>query len=309
MGFEDRDYFQEDRSQGPKWAHDTPTTRWLIIITVVVFLFQTVLTREAGLDAVIKFGARRISLIDEWFMLDASATLSGQVWRVLTYTFCHDRQSPFTLVFNLLGIWFLGSRLERMYGPREMLLFYLGAALSAGALFTAFGASVPLPTPLESATPAVLALFTLYAMHFPREQILFAWVIPVEIWVLLMIYAALDAYTLLQAMQGEVGWPVAAYTMAHFSGIAFGYRYHHFHWHLAGLWERADPSHWRKAWRRGATQRKLRVFQPEPDVDDLDGKVDTILAKIHEQGSDSLTDAERATLTRASEKLKNRPRP
>ena len=61
-------------------------------------------------------------------------------------------------------------------------------------------------------------------------------------------------------------------------------------------------------WRRGATQRKLRVFQPEPDLDDLDGKVDVILAKIHEQGSDSLTDAERVILTRASEKIKNRTR-
>ena len=308
MGFEDRDYFQEDRSQTPKWAHDVPTTRWLMIVTVVMFLFQTVLTRETDMDAVIKFGTRRISLIDEWFMLDAHAALSGQIWRVLTYTFCHDRQSPFTLVFNVLGLWFLGSRLERMYGPREMLLFYLGAAFSAGVLFTACGASIPLPSPLESATPAVLALFTLYAMHFPREEVLFAWIIPVEIWVLLLIYAGLDIYTLMMAAQGDIGLPVAAYTASHLCGLAFGYCYRHFDWHLSDMWERVDPSRWRKAWRRGTAQRKLRVFNPASDVDDLDGQVDTILAKIHEQGSDSLTDAERAILTRASEKLKNRPR-
>ncbi len=308
MGFEDRDYFQEDRTQDPKWAHDTPTTRLLMIVTVVVFLFQTVLTREAGLDAVMKFGARRVSLVDEWFMLDAHAALGGQVWRVLTYAFCHDRQTPITLVFNMIGLWFLGSRLERMYGPREMLLFYLGSSLSAGVLFTAFGSAVPLPAPLSDATPAILALFTLYAMHFPREQILFMWIVPVEIWVLLLIYTGLDVYTLLQAAQGELGLPIAAYTASHLCGIAFGYLYRHFDWHLSGLWERIDPSRWRRAWRRTSTQRKLRVFEPPPDAEDLEGKVDAILAKIHEQGSDSLTDVERAVLTRASEKIKNRTR-
>jgi membrane associated rhomboid family serine protease len=308
MGYEDRDYFQEDRSQTSTWAHDTPTTKWLIIVTVVVFLFQTVLTREAGVDSVIRFGARRISLIDEWFMLDADATLGGQIWRVLTYTFCHNRQSPFGLVFNVLGIWFFGARLERMYGSRELLFFYLGSALTAGILFTAFATSVALPIPLESATPAVLALFTLYATHFPRQQILFAWVIPIEIWVLLLIYAGLDAYSLLQAIQGEVGWHVAAYTAAHFSGIAFGYCYRQMNWHLSGGLDRVNPSLWRKSMRQAKAHKNLRLFSPESETETLDEKVDAILAKIHEQGTESLTDAERKILTRASEKLKNRPR-
>ena len=39
----------------------------------------------------------------------------------------------------------------------------------------------------------------------------------------------------------------------------------------------------------------------------LDAKVDAILAKIHEQGSESLTESERAVLAKASERYKNRP--
>lgn len=308
MGFEDRDYFQEDRSQDPKWGQETPTTRWLLVATVVVFIFQTILTREAGLDGVMKFGARRISLIDEWFMLDADAVLSGQIWRVLTYAFCHDRQSPITLVFNMVGLWFLGGRLERMYGHRELMWFYLGSALSAGVLFTAFRFGVALPSPLSGATPAVLALFTLYATHFPREQILFMWIVPVEIRFLLMIYVGLDIYTLLMAAQGEVGLAVAAYASSHLCGIAFGYLYRKLDWHLSSFSSWFDPAQWGRSWRRASRQRNLRVYDPTPELSDLDEKVDAILAKIHEQGSDSLTESERAILTRASERLKNRNR-
>lgn len=42
----------------------------------------------------------------------------------------------------------------------------------------------------------------------------------------------------------------------------------------------------------------------EPDK--LDTKVDAILIKIHEQGSESLTEEERAILVKASERAKNR---
>jgi membrane associated rhomboid family serine protease len=306
MGFEDRDYNQYDPSWQTSWGQDTPSTKRLLIITVVVFVLQTLLTREAGLDSVMRFGARRVSFVDEWAMLDAQATLSGQVWRVLTYAFCHDRQSPLSLVFNMVGLWFLGRRLERMYGSREFLLFYLTAAISAGALFTAFGIAGPLPLPLSGAYPPVLALFALYATHFPREEILFFWLIPVQIRILILVIVGLDLYTLLQAAQGEIGLPIAAMTSAHLWGVAFGYLYRHFDWHLSGMWNQINPARWRTAWRRASASRRLRVYAPSVEVEPLEEKVDAILAKIHEHGSDSLTDTERAILAKASERYKNR---
>ncbi len=306
MGFENRDYFQDEDSWQPRWGHDTPTTRLLIIVTVIVFLAQTIVTREGSFDTALKFGARRVSLIDEWFMLDAPAVLAGQVWRVLTYVFCHDRQAPFSLVLNMVAVWFLGSRLERMYGKRELLAFYLCSSISAGVLYAACGTIISLPVPLSGATPAVLSLFTLYATHFPREKILFAWIIPIEIWVLLWIYTGLDVYSILLAVQGDNGPAAAVHAASDLCGIGFGYIYHRFCWQLNTVLEYLHPQRLKKALQRGSTRRNLRVFKPVVELEDIDTKVDLILAKIHEFGSENITDAERATLTRASERIKKR---
>ena len=306
MGFEDREYSQ-DASWQTSWGSDTPTTKRLLIITVLVFFAQALFTRPATTnEEVMKFQSTRVSYLDEWFMLDAPAALQGQAWRIVTYAFCHERQNPFSLVINMIGLWFLGRRLELMYGSREMLLFYLGSAIAGGAVFLGFGASMALPQPLSGAYPPVMALFTLYAMHFPREEILFFWLVPVQIRVLLIIYVGLDIYTVMRAMQGDVGWPTGAVTSAHLSGVAFGYLYKHFDWHLSGILNRFNLSKMRMAWRRRAAASRLRVYQPSVESEGLEGKVDAILAKIHEQGSESLTDAERAILARASERYKKK---
>src|SRR6185503_16246086 len=100
MGFEDREYYQ-DQTWQRSWGSETPTTKRLLIITIVVFVAQTILTHAATNEfQLAKFQSTRISYIDEWFMLDADAVKSGQVWRLVTYMFCHDRQNPIALVFN-----------------------------------------------------------------------------------------------------------------------------------------------------------------------------------------------------------------
>lgn len=304
MGFEDREYSQ-DQSWQTSWGSDTPTTKRLLIITVLVFFAQSLFTRaSADPELVRKFESIRISYVDEWFMLDAAEALRGQVWRVVSYGFCHHRQAPFSLVFNMLLLWFLGRRLERMYGSREFLIYYLTATIAAGALFVGIGVATPLPIPLTGANPAIMALFALYAFHFPREEILLFWLIPVQMIVLLVIYVGVDIFTVLQAMQQEVPWAAAAHTAAHLSGAAFAYLYKHFDWHLSGFV--LDTSKLRMVWKRASASRRLRVYQPAVETEELEGKVDAILAKIHEHGSESLTESERALLARASDKYKKR---
>jgi membrane associated rhomboid family serine protease len=68
---------------------------------------------------------QRESIIQEWLQLDIQTTLwSGQVWRLLTYAFCHDRLGVFHILFNMLLLYWFGCTLESMYGSREFLLFY-----------------------------------------------------------------------------------------------------------------------------------------------------------------------------------------
>ncbi len=293
MGSTNRDYMREDPgSRTPVWGHDVPATKWLIIVTVGMFFQQTLLTQPG------KF------YLEEWLCLWSDHVMHGQVWRLLTYVFCHDRHSPFALVFNMVALWYLGSTLERMYGSREFLWFYLVSAIVCGLIFTAFGLQMNLRAPLMGAGACVLATLTLYATHFPDREILFAWVIPMKIWVLLLLYVAMDVYQIVQASAGQTPWVRVAY-MSELWAIAFAYLYRIQNWRLASIGEAFDLSGWRKALRRTATARTLKVFQPEP-TGNLDEQVDAILAKIHEQGSESLTERERAILQRASAQAKNR---
>jgi len=88
-------------------------------------------------------------------------------------------------------------------------------------------------------------------------------------------------------------------------GVVFGYLYRRYDWHLTGLVETFELGRLRRSLRRARASKNLKVFAPEP-ISNLDEQVDAILAKIHEQGSESLTERERSILQKASEQAKNR---
>src|SRR5262249_40287491 len=90
----------------------------------------------------------RISIVQEWFELATNKVVyGGQVWRLLTHAFCHDRHGLWHIFFNMLCLYWFGGTLETMYGGREFLLFYLTAAVVAGLAFVGLdlhtGSSVP----------------------------------------------------------------------------------------------------------------------------------------------------------------------
>src|SRR2546430_1200371 len=72
----------------------------------------------------------KVSIVQEWFELDTRKVIQhGQVWRLLTHAFCHDRFGIFHILLNMLFLYWFGCTVESMYGAREFLLFYLTAAL------------------------------------------------------------------------------------------------------------------------------------------------------------------------------------
>jgi membrane associated rhomboid family serine protease len=330
MGSSNRDYMKDDPDgREPVWGADIPTTRLLLVVSIGVFFLQTLLTHDRGFSEppsdsripaieVVASSSRLIasqlrprgfgpqdSYVDEWFALEPEKVFHGQIWRLVTYVFCSYRgDDPFNLVFNMLMLWFLGPVLERMYGSRELLWFYLSAALACGLVFIAFGTKLFLPRELMGASPSVLAMLTLYATHFPRQETLFCWVIPIQMRFLLLIYVAVYVYGIMQAFKGHAPWEMVAYASGLW-GIAFGYLYRRLNWRLAGFADMLDVSKLQRNMRRASTARTLKVFYPEPGAQ-LDEQVDAILAKIHEHGSESLTERERSILQRASDQAKNR---
>jgi membrane associated rhomboid family serine protease len=95
--------------------------------------------REAMEEMMTHLPGMRTSPIQDWFELDPKKTVEqGQIWRLVTSAFCHDRYGLWHILFNMLILCWFGQRLERMSGSTEFLLFYLVAAylISAPLLFS-----------------------------------------------------------------------------------------------------------------------------------------------------------------------------
>ncbi|OYW24701.1 MAG: hypothetical protein B7Z55_01445 [Planctomycetales bacterium 12-60-4] len=246
------------------------------------------------------------SLVDQWFSMKVSAVLQGQVWRLLTYAFLHNRFDLLHILFNMLGLWFFGCTLERMYGSREFMKFYLVAAVMAGLGFLVLSLALRIPgASMIGASGATMAVFMLYGAHFPRQQILIFWVIPLEIRWAIALYVAYDLFPVLH-MIGGTNLHTGVAHIAHLAGLLFGWLYYRNGWRLDDAWNSLTRT-LSFRWRRATTGRQFKVYKPvDEDPVDIDAEVDRILAKIHEHGTQSLSRQEQALMERASERYKRK---
>jgi membrane associated rhomboid family serine protease len=245
-----------------------------------------------------------VSPIQEWCQLDTRKVVrNGQIWRLLTHAFCHDRYSIFHIVFNMLLLYWFGGTLEAMYGSREFLLFYLTAAVVAGLTYIGLDLWTGSTVPAVGASGAVIAVMMLYTIHFPRETICVCWFFPIEMRWLMLFYLLYDLHPILLALSGDRLMTGVAHA-AHLGGLVFGFLYGHYQWRLDPLLDRVPG-----IGRLGELEARHPTIRIRPDRTDEDtARMDGILRKISAAGQESLTDEERAVLRAASERLKRRPR-
>jgi membrane associated rhomboid family serine protease len=306
MGIYDRDYV---RREGPSFlgtfTERGRVCRWLIGINVIAFIVQ-ILTVSTGAFSEIHF--------TEWFQLDVERVLHGQVWRLLTYAFLHDPNEILHIVFNMLFLWWFGSDVEDLYGPREFLVFYLLACFVGGLLFFLSSVAWMLDmTPCLGASAGVLAVMVLCAIHYPRRTLLLFFLIPVPLWLFVVFCVSADAFVFLN--KAKNGTAVAA----HLGGALFAGLYYRLHWRLVDWLP--EFRQWRQ-WRRNLFRPRLRVYREEEprtpvhvpaaagrvDEEQLEAKMDAILEKISRVGKENLTEGERELLLRASEVFRRRRR-
>lgn len=249
--------------------------------------------------------AHKVPILQNWLELDTRKVVEkGQVWRLITHAFCHDRMSPWHILFNMLLLYWFGTTLESMYGHREFFLFYMTAILAAALTSVGLDLYTGNALPGIGASGGVLAVMMLYTMHFPYERIYVFWFWPVEMRWVMVLYTIFDLHPVLLALAGENLYTGIGHA-AHLGGTAFGFLYYKFDWHLEGLFSRLPRSI------RQRRRPRLRIApetipDDEPAVEHDQDQVDIILQKIFESGQASLTDDERALLQRASQRMKNK---
>ncbi len=260
-------------------------------------------------EDILRAGVPTMSIVQEWFELDSNKVVhQGQIWRLITCAFCHDRFSIWHILFNMLFLFWFGKMLEMLYGSREFLLFYLAAAVVSSLCYVGLNLFTHSSVPAIGASGAVMAVVVLYAIHHPYEKIRIYWFFPIEIRWLVAIYIIFDLHPVLLALAGTP-MPTGVANAAHLGGAAFGYLYWRYRLRLEDTWDRVTRQC--RIW-QAQLQGNARIYRAlhreESPEEDLDSLVDTILQKLHKEGPSSLSDLERETLRVAADRLRRRPR-
>ena len=285
MGLENRGYMQDEPSFfGGRYSGSADQLITIIIaINVVVFIVQNM--GMAG-------GA-----VTQWLMLSQDTLLQGQIWRVVTYGFCHA--GIFHIFFNMINLFFFGRMLSQAMRQGEFLAFYLTAIVVGG--LTQIVWNLGDAAIIVGASAGVSGLLLLAAMRYPRMQVHIMGIFPLELrWLAIIFFIFSFAYV------GSRGPTAHA---AHLGGALFGIAYQYFQWNLTGMFTRSSSdgeTRWKNPFRR---KPKLKIHNPTETraarkQQELKDEVDRILAKIHEEGEASLTNKERKTLEKASKQYR-----
>lgn len=193
----------------------TPVVRWLLICNGLVFVLQLL----AGF---------RMEL---WLALWPIGSYAGMVqglgqvevgflpWQLLSYGFLHG--NLLHLMFNMFGLAMFGSPLERFWGSRPFLQYYVVCVIGAGliqlAVATAAAGQGHL-YPTVGASGGVFGLLLGFAMMFPQQRIMLLFPpIPLPAWAMVTLFGAFELY------MGVSGTRSGIAHFAHLGGMLFGF--------------------------------------------------------------------------------------
>ena len=268
----------------------TPWVKRLLIANAAIFLLMWI--------------SGSTGFFVEWFAFRPSRILT-RPWGALTYMFLH---ASFWHVFiNMLMLFFFGLPLERRWGSREFIKYYLLCGLGGVALSFVFQSSS-----IIGASAAVYGLMVAFAMTWPDAPIHIWGIFPVKAkWLaaFLFVVSTLSAF-------GGGGDGIAHF--AHLGGLVTGFVHLRTDWRkpewLRGRGNAGSP---RPGGRFGSgTSTAGRPTPPgsstgppgrwrRADEEALLDEVDAILDKISRSGMRSLTRKELELLNEVSRRRRS----
>ena len=163
----------------------------------------------------------------EWFALWPLGS-GFAPWQLASYALLHG--GLFHLAFNMYGLWMFGSELERLWGPRRLLQYYVVCVLVAGAVQLVVATDAPVPYPTVGASGGLFGLLLGYAMLFPnRTIVLLIPPIPMPAWMFAVVFGVLELTLGLTGAQSGIA------QFAHLGGMLGG-------WILIRQWRRRPPN-------------------------------------------------------------------
>jgi membrane associated rhomboid family serine protease len=173
-----------------------PVVLNLIIINAIVFVAQLVFDSTLGLTDILALYPYNSGLF--------------KPYQLVTHMFAHG--GFLHILFNMYALWIFGSVLERIWGPKKFLIFYLVCGLAAGLtqmFLVTTGAAI-------GASGAIMGLLAAFAYTFPNtEFFIIPFPFPIKAKYMAAIFAAFDIFG------GFAGSDNVAH-FAHLGGLVMG---------------------------------------------------------------------------------------
>lgn len=205
-------------------------TKNLLILNVIAYLAMVVLKNSTGIDLNNLLGLH-------FFMAS-----DFKIYQLVTYLFMH---AGFThIFFNMFALWMFGVVVERVWGPKKFLFYYISCGVGAGlmqemaqfvSIYMDFNAQHPLSIgqaidvmranamalnglTTVGASGAVYAILLAFGMIFPENKIfIFPFPVPIKAKYFVIIYAAIELYMAMSQQGDNVAH------LAHLGGMLFGF--------------------------------------------------------------------------------------
>ena len=290
-------------------------TKNLLIINVLAF-FATWVFEKQGLDLTATFGLHFFMAKDFSF------------YQLVTYLFMHG--SFMHLFFNMFAVWMFGTVMERVWGPKRFLIYYLVCGIGAGIIqegvqyinyanenlaaydfvMTSSGritteAYLNLWTTV-GASGSVYAILLAFGMTFPNERMfIIPFPFPIKAKWLIGGYIVIEVWSALNTPGDGIAH------MAHLGGMLFGFL-------LIRYWRKHPNFEQRFNGQNGFFQqmkkqyenKRRNTFHYQPSTETprweehkekeedsaRQAEIDAILDKIRKSGYDSLTKEEKKKL-------------
>lgn len=273
------DYGYSEEHQPLTWWHGHPIylAHMVVLVWIGAMLITTILmwSGNGALLSVLPFSSERV--------------FAGEFWRIFTYGFAKQPSLWFVIEMAMI-VWF-GREVERFFGRRTFLRFYLGLYLFLPALFTLIGLWRPMVLTRES---GAFGLFLAFATLHPNVAMFFGvlakWVAMVLVGIYtLMALSRNDALSLISL------WATVGFSFAFVRHAQGRFELPRIRWPSRKPKLRVIP---------GGARDSAAPSRPRQDA--AMAEIDALLDKIARSGIASLTPQERAKLEHGREAIRRR---
>lgn len=176
----------------------TEMVKVLLIFNVAIFLFQQFARLVAP------------GYIEEFFALShAGVAVYRRYWQLLSYMFLHG--GWLHIFFNMFALWMFGSEIERHYGSRFFIIYYLLSGFGAGICIALMNWILSTANPYNAiittmgASGAVYALLLAYGMTWPNREVYLYFLFPIKMKYLVIGFGVIEFFGTLNTLGGGGG--------------------------------------------------------------------------------------------------------